>query len=344
MSGFFENIKKRGRFFAKSRWGQRVRKTGSWLFVTGIVAWLAYQLADIGWAEVWAARPRTPWFYVLWALLYFQLPFVETLIYRTVWGVPAREVLVPLFRKRALNHDVASYSGEAFFFAWARKRLVLPDRQIAGTLKDNAIASSLGSWTAVLALVVTFLLTGHLVASDLLGDANLLYVALGVGGASVLIGLGIHFRRTLLTLPPHVVGGLFAVHVSRFLVLNYVLRVLQWAVVLPAAPLSTWATMLAVESLISRMPLIPSRDLVSTGAVLGIAGTLAAPASSLAAMLLMHTALKKAFNFLFFVVLAAVPEAPEQRAVQKARGNGEQEPAPAHSNDGKPEKTADLLP
>lgn len=342
--GFLQNAKKRAQALAQSRWGQRVRKVGSWVFVAGVVAWLAYQLADIGWAEVWTSRPRTPWFYVLWALLYFQLPFVEAGIYRAVWGVPVRDVLVPLFRKRALNHDVASYSGEAFFFAWARKRLSLSDGQIAGTLKDNAIASSLGSWTAVLTLVVTFLLTGHIAAGDLLGDANLLYVALGVGGTAVLIGLGVYFRRTLLTLPPRTVGGLFTVHVGRFLVLNYVLRILQWAVVLPAVPLSTWATMLAVKSLIGRLPLIPSRDLVSTGAVLGMAGTLAAPAATLAAMLLMHTALKKVFNFLFFVVLAAVPDAPEQAPVPEMREDGAQKPAPASPNDGTSKKTAGALP
>lgn len=307
-----QSLKERVIAFAQSRVGKRVRKGGSWLFLAGVVAWLAYQLSDIGWAEVWRSRPRTPWFYVLWALLYFQLPFVEAFIYRTVWGVPVRDGLAPLFRKRALNHDVASYSGEAFFFAWARKRLPLSDGMIAGTLKDNAIASSLGSWTAVLTLIVTFLLSGHITTGDLLGDAELLYVAFGVTGAAVLIGLGVYFRRTLLTLPARTVGGLFGVHLGRFLLLNYVLRILQWAVVVPEAPLSVWATMLAVKSLISRLPLIPSRDLVGTGAVLGMSGMLAASEATIAAMLLMHTALKKGFNFLFFVALAAVPDPPAQ--------------------------------
>jgi hypothetical protein len=145
VAAIFQALKTKVEAFAESKRGKRWLKAVRAVFVVGVIGWLAYQLAGIGWKEVWSARPRTPWFYVLWAALYFQLPFVESAIYSVVWNVPARHVLAPLFRKRALNQDVASYSGEAFFFAWARNRLDLPDRLIAGTLKDNAIVSSLGS-------------------------------------------------------------------------------------------------------------------------------------------------------------------------------------------------------
>ncbi len=310
-------------------------------FVLGVVGWLVYQLSGIGWADVWASKPRTPWFYVLWAALYFQLPFVEAGIYRAVWGLPVREGLVPLFRKRALNHDVASYSGEAYFFAWARRRLDLPDRRIAGTLKDNAIASWLGSGAAGLLVIGAFLLTGHIVLADLIGEADLLYVALGGAGAAVLVGLGVHFRRTLLTLAPRTVGALFATHLGRYLLLNYVLRILQWAVVLPEAPLSVWATMLAVMSLIGRLPLIPARDLVGIGAILGMAELLPASEAAIAALLLMHTALSKAANFLFFVALGAVPD---RRPAEQAPAASADAPGIASMNEGRSRREADMLP
>jgi hypothetical protein len=181
----------------------------------------------------------------------------------------------------------------------------------------------------VVLMIGTFLLMGQIALTDLVSNADPWYVAAGGAGAVVLIAVGAYFRRTLFTLPLRTVGGLFATHLGRFLVLNYVLRIVQWMVVLPEAPLSVWATMLAVKSFVSRLPLIPSKDLVGTGAVLGLSSVLAASEASIAAMLLMHTALKKVFNLLFFAVLAAVPDPPEQAALARNGSDDEEEVAGA---------------
>ena len=280
--------------------GRRVLKGVRALFFVGVVSWLVYRLSGIGWADVWEARPRTPWFYLLWLAIYFQLPLVEGFIYRSVWKLPLRESLPPILRKRALNQDVVSYSGEAYFFVWARQRLGLSDREVAGTLKDNAIASSLASWTAAVLLIGVFLYTGQIVLADLIGDQDPLYVTAGVLLAAVVVALGLQFRRTIFTLRPRVVLALFGAHLGRFLVLVYVLQILQWWVVLPEAPLSVWATMLAVMTIVNRIPLIPSKDLVGIGAVLGMTSLLSASAAAIAAMLLVRSALDKGLNLVFF--------------------------------------------
>lgn len=286
----------------QSRRGQRLLKALRLVFILGVVVWLAYQLSDIGWRDVWASRPTTPWFYVTWLGLYLQLPLIEALIYRALWGLPVREGLPPILRKRALNQDVVSYSGEAYFFVWAQQRLSLSGREIGGALKDNAIASSLATWASAVLLIGAFLFAGQIVLTDLIGNQNPLYIATGVALAAVLIGLGAAFRRTLFTLPMRAVGALFAVHLGRFLAIVYVLQILQWWVVLPEAPFSVWATMLAVLTITNRIPLIPAKDLIGVGAVLGMSQYLAASEAVLGAMLLTRIALDKALNLILFVL------------------------------------------
>jgi hypothetical protein len=300
------------------------------LFFVGVVSWLIVRLSGIGWVEVWAERPRTPWFYVIWLGLYVQLPLVEAAIYRVVWKLPVRESLPPILRKRALNQDVVSYSGEAYFFVWARKRLGLSDLQVAGTLKDNAIASSLASWTAAVLLIGVFLYTGQIVLADLLGNQDPLYVTVGVVLAAVVVALGIQFRRSLFTLRPRTVLGLFGAHLGRFLVLVYVLQILQWWVVLPEAPLSVWATMLAVMTIINRIPLIPSKDLVGIGAVLGMTQLLAASEATIAAMLLVRSVLDKSLNLGLFVTTYVLDRKRERfdAHVEVEEGKGEEVPVP----------------
>lgn len=331
-----EKLTTRAKAFARTRRGRRWAKIARGAFILGVLAWLAYQLSGIGWGEVWASRPRTPWFYVLWLGLYLQLPLVEAFIYRALWGLPLREGLWPILRKRALNQDVVSYSGEAYFFVWARQRLALSDGKIAGTLKDNAIASSLGTWAAAALLIGVFLFTGQIVLADLVGEQDPLYVAAGVVLGAVVIGLGIRFRRTLFTLPPRVVLGLFGVHVGRFVLIAYVLQILQWWVVLPEAPLSVWATMLAVMTIINRIPLIPAKDLVGIGAILGMTQLLAASEAVIAAMLLMRSALDKGLNLLLFGALSVWERG--RVAVPSDAAGAEAPPEPPHALDGAAEE------
>lgn len=328
-----KTLKERTRLFANSRRGQRWGKGLRAVLTVGIIAWLVYQLSGIGWSEVWTSRPRTPWFYVLWVALYFQLPLVEAGIYRAVWGLPIRAGLIPILRKRALNQDVVSYSGEAYFFTWARQRPGLSTAHVAGTLKDNAIASSLGSWAAAILVVGAFLYAGQITLTDLIGNRSPLYIAFGVGAAAVLAGLGLHFRHTLFTLPARTVAALFAAHFGRFVLLIYGLRILQWWVVLPDVPLSTWATMLAVLTLVNRLPLVPAKDLVGIGAVLGMTSLLSASAATIAAMLLVHSALNKVLNFTLFVgafLMARRRGAPDGDGSEQAPPPGES-PSPVPS-------------
>lgn len=298
--GTLANITTRMKEAAESRTGQRLLKVLRVAFVLGVVAWLLYRLSDIGWMEVWEARPRTAWFYLIWAVLYVQLPIIEAFIYRVLWKVRWGDLFPVILRKRVLNQDVVSYSGEAYLYLWARRNVALPHRRILGMLKDNAIASSLGTTLAAVLLLGVFLYTGQLVLADLIGDQNPLYVTAGIVFAAVLVAVGLRFRKTIFTLPPRTVLWLFAVHLGRFLFVVYVLQIVQWWVVLPTAPLSVWASMLAVMTITNRLPLIPAKDLVGVGAILGMTAVLDASAAIIGSMLLVRIALDKVMNLLLF--------------------------------------------
>lgn len=297
-SEILRELTARANGFAASRNGRiwlRVGRTG---FIVGVVAWLAYELSGIGWRDVWTSRPRTPWFYLAWLGLYLQLPVVEALIYRAVWKLSPRQSLFALLHKRTLNQDVVTLLGEAFFFAWARRRLALSDAQIAGTLKDNLIASSLASWTSIVLLV---LFTGQMLLATYVAERKPLSLIATAIVTVLLVALAVRFRRAILTLRFRTVLALFAVHLGRVLLLVYVLQILQWWVVVREAPLSLWATMLVVATVISRVPFVPARDLVGIGAILGtplVSGMLEA---SVAAMLIMRTTLDKACNLVLWV-------------------------------------------
>ena len=92
----FKALKTEVQKFSSSRHGRLVLRAARTVFLIGVVAWLIHELSEIGWGQVWASRPRTPWFYVIWLVMYAQLPLVETLLYRTLWGVPFRELLPPI--------------------------------------------------------------------------------------------------------------------------------------------------------------------------------------------------------------------------------------------------------
>jgi hypothetical protein len=278
-------------------------RVGRTAFILGVVAWLAYRLSLIGWLEVWTSRPRTPWFYVTWLGLYLQLPVVEALIFRAVWKLPPRHSLVPLLHKRTLNQDVVSGLGEASFFMWARRRLTLSDGQIAGTLKDNLIALSMASWTSIVLLV---LFAGRMLLTTLFVEGDPLYVMAGVVLTTLVVALAVRFRRTLFTLEPRTLLTLFAAHLGRFVLLVYVLQVLQWWVVVPEAPFSLWAAMLVVATVVTRMPFIPAKDLVGIGAILGLMTLPAQYEANIAAMLLMRTVLDKTCNLGLAVVNLAL--------------------------------------
>lgn len=317
----WSSLRDRLRAFSDTRLGALTLKVLRWTFIAGILAFLGVQLTSIGWGEVWKSLPRTPWFYVLWAAIYLQLPVVETLIYRTLWGLPLRHGLPVLLRKRVLNTDVVGYSGDVYLYAWAQQVASVPKNRVLGAVKDNAIASSLGSTLASILMLAGFLFAGQIALVDLVDNQDPVYAIGGIVLVVVVVVLLVVFRRTVFSLSVSEVLGLFGTHVGRMGGV-FVLQILQWWVVFPEAPFQVWATMLVVMTVTTRVPLMPAKDLAAMGAILGMTDLLNAPEAVIAGLLIARSALDRVANFVLFAVSSLWERAHGPELVEEVEEDG----------------------
>lgn len=305
LSDLFETARNGWTRFRESTVGKRILTGVRWAFMFGILAYLAYQFTDIGWARVWTSLPTTPWFYILLLLMYATLPLTEVVLYGKIWDAEGSTLLPALLRKRVLNNDVLGYSGEAYFSLWAHRNTTLGYREILETIKDNTIISSIASTSVAFLLLAIFFLSGQI---DLLtqyvpGDPSTL--AAGIAIIILVVSVGVNFRRTIFSLPPSLLLFIGAGHLTRF-VLNNGFQVTQWAVVIPDVSVGSWVTLLALHIVINQVPFVPSRGLVFMSAGVGLSGTLQIPEAALASMLLAQTLLDRALNFLTYAGTSAL--------------------------------------
>lgn len=265
-----------------------------------IAALLARAVADLGWGAVVDALPANPLFYLLLVAAYLTLPGSELLIFRRLWGLrwPALGVFV---KKRVLNDAVAGYAGEAWLYLWARGRAPLKARALAG-VKDVAITSALAGNLATLLLVLIALplMQDGTLARALSGEAARMgaYGVALVMGASVVVLL---LRGRVLSLPPRDNLMAFGIACGRLLAAG-LLVLLAWWIALPHIPLAMWLLLGALRLVISRLPLIPNKDLLFTAVAVSLTG----PAQpQVAALLAACAALTLIFHVAAFVVVQA---------------------------------------
>ena len=254
-----------------------------------------WQLRYLDVRGVIAMVPRSPLFWLLFAAGYLALPASEWVIYRRLWNLPPRGFLA-LLRKRISNEIIAGYSGELYFYAWARRHASLVGTPF-GAIKDVSILS------AVVANVCTLVLAAvswqSLVALNLGTDAKVMIVS----AASIALPsfVALVMRKRLFTLPRDELGRIAVIHLLR-IVATTVLAAALWAVALPAAPLAWWLVLATLRLLVSRLPLLPNKDIVFAGLVAFTVGQ----ASNVAAMLTMIAALWLVTHLLLGAALTAV--------------------------------------
>ncbi len=291
--------RKRISSFFRTQTGQSILKWSQYLFNAAILVWLVYELTDVGWRNVWDSLPVNPIFYLLFLFLYFQLPFFEVLIYRMTWTFDSLRSVPIFLLKKIYNKDVLGYSGEVYFYLWARKALDLRDSEILKTIKDNNIISSVASTLVAIGLLSIFLFTDQIKIVDWIANQNQAYFWGGAIFLVVLIILFIYFRHQVISMPMKTAFSIFGIQTFR-LVLGQAVNVLMYYVVMPDTPLYIWFTLLSVEIVLTRIPFIPNRDLIYVGMSIGIAEGLDVSTSAIAALMVTKGVLNKAFNFLAF--------------------------------------------
>lgn len=288
------------------------------LWLALLLGYVAWKLSQLGWREVIVELPRSPWFFLIFAISFLVLPASERWIYRLIWG--HRIGLAPFIRKRALNNVVVGYSGDAYFYLWARVHLKLPDRRLFAGIKDSGILSGIAGTIATIALVIGTIAIGRgALIERMVAGQTVAGLAIGIA-AVLIIPLAWRLRRKVFWISPEVAGEVFAIHLARVLIV-LTLQVLQWWAALPIAPLSTWLLFVTAQQVIGQLPLAPNRDLLVLAVSLELTGSGGVPADALSGVLV-GTALLRQITNLAALVLTGFARAPAG-ALDSDRASGD---------------------
>ncbi len=238
---------------------------------------VAWQFRDLDLAKARALVPASPVFWLAFAGYYLAGPVSEWAVYRRLWKLPLAGIGA-LLRKLVANELLLGYLGEAQFYAWARARGNLSDQPFAA-IKDMTILSALvgnGATMAMLALAWPYVSAGQLGMQGTTAFASL--------GVVLLTSLGILlFRKTLFTLPRRELALISLVHLARIAAI-LIFSALMWHAVLPAVAITVWLVLATLRMLISRLPLMPNKDVVFAGLTVLLLGKGADVAALMAMM------------------------------------------------------------
>lgn len=230
-----------------------------------MVAGLARELLNDGLAGLARSAPASPLFYLFFAGLYLSLPVADFLIFRHLWGIPWTG-LAATVKKRVANEVILSYSGEAYFYSWARANA----RMVAapfGAVKDVSILSAMAGNAATLLLMAASVpLAGALLPPGMLGAAG--WSALLVAGTSAPFFL---FRRRVFSLNGHELRWIFQAHFLR-IAAGALLIGLAWSAAMPDMGIGIWLLLAAGRLLVSRLPLVPNKDLLFANLAVAVIG------------------------------------------------------------------------
>jgi hypothetical protein len=231
----------------------------------GLLAAVLWQLRHIDPRQVAADVPASPFFWLVFAVWYAAAPVADWIIFRRLWRIPA-DGLVALTRKFVGNELLLGYIGEAYFYTWARARANLTSAPF-GAIKDVAILSALTGNAVTLAMLAAAWPALGLLHLGLSGPAFGVSIGLVLASSLALMLL----RKRLFALPPGDLWFVSFVHTAR-LALKTFLAALMWHLVLPGQPLELWVLLSALRLLLSRLPLLPNKDLVFAGLAVVVMG------------------------------------------------------------------------
>lgn len=273
----------------KSRWPMVL----AGVLTLAMLVQLARQLFGSGLAGLDHATPDSWAYYAAFVVLYLAPPVADYVIFRRLWQIPI-EGLAALMKKRIANEVVFGYSGEAYFYAWARQR----SRMVAapfGAVKDVMILSAMAGNLMTLAMTALALPIAYEILPP--NYARTLLIAI-----PVVVGMSLPFllfSRRVFSLDRRTLWWIFLVHMIR-LAVGCLAIALAWHFALPGVAISAWLILSATRMMVGRLPFIPNKELVFSmvmTAVLGAANDLAALMAFTAALtLVVHVVLAAGFG------------------------------------------------
>lgn len=206
--------------------------------------------------------PTNPLFYLVFLIYYLGPPTFDYVIFRRLWRIPL-DGMAALHKKRISNEVLLGYSGEAYFYAWARQRTHMVAAPF-GAVKDVMILSAIAGNAVTLAVMAIALP----LCIELLTPTYQYYA---YGSVAVIIAMSLPFlifSKRVFSLTRGLLGWVFGIHCVR-IVMGSVLIALAWHFAMPAVPVGVWMLMAAGRLLVWRLPLIPNKEL-AFAAIAGI--------------------------------------------------------------------------
>jgi hypothetical protein len=216
---------------------------------------IVWKIRDFGFISALETLPASPMFWCAFAGYYLALPSSEWLIFRRLWNLPVAG-FAALLRKMVSNEVLLGYSGEAYFYIWARRHAHLVTAPF-GAIKDVSILSALaGNIVTLVMLVVAWPLVGTVVP-QFHGRTVLLSAGVMIGLSMVIL----LFKGRIFSLKAPELKAIFGVHIVRLLITT-ILSGVMWHTALPDVPL-VWLVLLAtLQLLVTRLPFVPNKELV----------------------------------------------------------------------------------
>jgi hypothetical protein len=212
----------------------------------------------------------------------FLQPISDWLIYRNLWGAGNVPPFTVLLRKHFLNNYLFEYSGEGYFLLWARNNLNLTNSSLVHAVKDTNVLSAGAALTIIWIVVVVLGAIGgagigqfvsrHFVAFSLVAAIPLLLsLGLVIGGQRVTV---LSRRQMVET---------FSIHFVRCII-AFAIELIMWWLSGALPSLASCFSFVALRLFVTRLPLVPRKDLLFISVALATVGTLKLSAAPIAAV------------------------------------------------------------
>lgn len=274
-----------------ARVAERLARPVALLLSLALLVVVVLQAQQADWALLSRSTSLSVWFWSTLVVYYLLSPLCEWLIYSRLWGFELN-ALPALLRKFVSNELLLDYLGDVQFLAWAHARSA--DRTSPfGAVKDVTILSAL-SGNAVTLIQIVF--AWPYVAQGLAGTSlRTIFVSLTVvvGISSLILAFG----KRLFSHPPRTLLWIAAVLALRSVGAMTLCAVL-WHILMPQASLSALFVLATLRMMVSRLPLVPSKDLLFAGlavVVFGKGADISDAASIIAALVLVIHVLAGSF-------------------------------------------------
>ncbi len=225
------------------------------LLTVAMIVGLGRELLSSGLAGLTRAVPGDPRFYLAFALLYLSAPTGDFAIFRRLWRI-GWAGFAALNKKRIANDVVVGYSGEAYFYAWSRARAKVVASPF-GAVKDVSLLSSVAGNCATILLCAIALPLGYQLINPPVLRAMIASAALIITVSIIILG----FSQRIFSLSRRDLWAIFWIHSAR-IAAGSIFLAFAWHYAMPMAPIGMWLFLSAGRLLVSRLPLVPNKDLL----------------------------------------------------------------------------------